>query len=66
MNLNDISEKKNKSITFVSNTEENEDQSEETFLEVITLVGGKFNQALRRLDRNWRTNVPNKVTNISP
>lgn len=54
MALNDMYEKKNKSINFVSNTEENEDQGEESLSGAIALVGRKFNKALRRLDRKWR------------
>lgn len=66
MTFNDISEKKNKRITFASNTEENGNQGEEILSEAISLVERKFNKSLRRLDRNSRTNVPNKVSNISP
>lgn len=36
------SEKKNKSIAFVSNIKEDEDQNE-SLLDVITLIGRKFN-----------------------
>lgn len=66
MALNDRSEKKNKSITSMSNTKDLEDQGGESLLEAITLVGRKFNKALRRLDKNLRTNVPDKVSDISP
>lgn len=58
--------KKKKSITFVSNIEEDEDQGEESLLDVIALVGRNFNKALRRLDRKWRTNFQDKVSYISP
>ena len=32
----------------------------------IVLVSRKFNKALRRLDRKWRTNVQDKVSDIGP
>lgn len=51
MAINDRSEKKNKSISFVSNIEEDENQGEESLSDVITFVRRKFNKALRWLDR---------------
>lgn len=65
MTLNDRS-KKNKIITFVYKTEEYEDHGEESISKAITLVERKFNKDLIRLDRNWRTNVPYKVSDITP
>lgn len=66
MAINDRSEKKNKSIDFVSNTGEDEDQGEEILLDDIVHVERKFNKALRRLDRKWRRNFQDKVSYISP
>lgn len=66
MALNDISEKKNKSIAFVYNTEEDEGQGGEILLEVIALVGRKLNNCLKKRDRQWRKNVLDKVSDISP
>src|ERR1044072_4154436 len=54
MTFNDKPDKKNKCVSFVSNTEEDDDQSEmdtrENFLEALDLLGRKFNKALKRLD----------------
>lgn len=65
MTLSDRFEKKNKRIDFMSNTEEDKYQGEESLSGVIALVGRKVNKVLRRLDINWRTNVQKKVSNIS-
>lgn len=50
MTINDRTEKKNKSIAFVFNTEEEEDQyekdTEESLSDAIALVGIKFNKSL--------------------
>lgn len=43
--LNDISKKKNKNITFRSNTEEDEDQGEKILSKAIALIGIKFNNS---------------------
>lgn len=66
MDLNDRSKKKKKSIGFVTNTEEDEHQREESFLEAISLFGRTFNKALTKLDKNWRTNVLDKVSTSVP
>lgn len=66
MTLNDRFEKKNKSIAIVSNTEEDEDQGGEIFSEAIDLVGRKFNDDFKKLDGKWMTNVPYKISDISP
>lgn len=55
MDINESYKKKNKSISFISNTEENKDQcekdTEESLLNSIAFIGRKFNKALKRLDR---------------
>ena len=65
MPISDMSEKKNKSTTFVSNSEENEDQcvkdTEEGLSDDITLLDRKFNKALKILDRRPMTYVEEKV-----
>ncbi|XP_057452263.1 uncharacterized protein LOC130744085 [Lotus japonicus] len=67
MSLNERSDKKNKSITFVSNTEDDdlsEKESDENLSEAITLLGRKFNKFMRRFERRPRPNVPEKRSNI--
>lgn len=70
--INDIIEKKTKSIVFVSHTEENEDNcdAEEIVLDVIALIDRKFHEASKRLDRRCKINVVDKVPdnfkNIGP
>lgn len=65
-----ISEKKNKGVAFVSNSQEDEDQgdkdTEENMSDVIAYVGRKFNKALKNLDKNWRTNVQDIRYHIGP
>lgn len=64
--MNYISQKKNKSIAFVSNTKDNEDQLEkdidECHSEDIALLGRKFNKVLKRTDKTSRTNVKDKAS----
>lgn len=55
---------KNTGIAFVSNTEGNHSDKEESLSDVITLLGKKFNNSLKNLDRNWRTNVKDKGSDI--
>lgn len=66
INLNGRYEKKKKLIKFVPNTEENEDQGWESFLEDIALVGRNFNNSFKKLDRRWMTTVPYMVSDIIP
>jgi hypothetical protein len=51
----DRPEKKNKNITFISNTNEEDVQCEkhndESISDAIVLVGRKFNKVLKRMDR---------------
>ncbi|XP_057443220.1 uncharacterized protein LOC130735138 [Lotus japonicus] len=67
MSLNDGPEKKNKSIAFVSNM--NEDQSDkdpdESLSEAIALLGRKFNKVMRKFDRRARPNVSDKGADIN-
>lgn len=61
-------EKKDKGIAFVSNIEEegSRDDKEESLLDVMALLGKKFNNSWKYLDTKWRTNVQDKISNISP
>lgn len=68
MSCNDRSDKKNKSITFMSNTED-EDQSEkdtyENISEAIALLGRKISKVMKRFDKRPRRNVPDKKYDIA-
>lgn len=63
MGISDKSEKKNKSITFVSNTEYEENQchldTDEGMTNSIVLLGRQFNKVLKRIDKKSRPNVKN-------
>jgi hypothetical protein len=59
MTINDRPEKKNKSISFVS-----KENHEDNLLEAITLISKKFNKTLDKLQARWKMNVPNKMSNI--
>src|ERR1044072_3257583 len=68
MAINEKSEKKKKSIAFMSNTEDEEDQNEkdigESILVAIACLGMKLKKALERLDKISRPNVldiPNDI-----
>jgi hypothetical protein len=60
MTIYDRLEKKNKSITFVSE----EELSKNNLSEAITLIGRKFNKSLNKFQAKWKTNVPDKMSNI--
>ena len=67
LDINERSEKKNKSITYVSNTEYEEEQCDLTTDEgrskAILLLGRKFNQVLNKMKS--RQNVQNIFSDIS-
>ncbi|MCI35461.1 gag-pol polyprotein, partial [Trifolium medium] len=67
--VSERSKKKNKSIVFVSNADDEELQSnmytDESILDAIVLLRKQFNKVLRRMDRRPRTNVKNISHNIS-
>lgn len=69
MDISGRSEKKKKSVDFVSNIDKDEDQSEkdikENFSDVTALIDRKFNNALKDLDRKQMINVLDKVCEIS-
>lgn len=72
MTIHDRNRKKNKSIVFVSNIEYDEDKcdTKEKSSWAISLLGRKFNKALKRLYKRRRTNIKDKVSdnfkNIGP
>ncbi|GAU37844.1 hypothetical protein TSUD_57040 [Trifolium subterraneum] len=65
--INERLEKKNKSIAFVSNTDdedmENDMESSESISEAIVSLGRQFNKLLKRMDR--RPNAKNVAPDIS-
>jgi hypothetical protein len=69
LTINDRTEKKNKNITFISNTDEEDVQcnvdTDESISDVIVLLGRKFNKVLKRMDRKSRPNVKNMQFDIS-
>ncbi|WJX25125.1 hypothetical protein P8452_14197 [Trifolium repens] len=58
--LDERGDKKNKSIAFVSNTEEEDDQiedgEEDSIADAIAMLGRQFNKVLKRVDRRNRHN----------
>ncbi|XP_057425914.1 uncharacterized protein LOC130719307 [Lotus japonicus] len=66
MSLNDRPEKKNKSIAFVSNMDEDQSDKDpdENLSEDIALLGRKFNKVMRKFDRKARPNVADKRPDI--
>src|ERR1044072_1134842 len=66
LSLNDKADKKNKSIAFVSNTDEGDDDFESDlageFTEALALLSRKFNRAFKRFDRRSRSNVNDKLS----
>ena len=59
LKLSGKSEKKNKSIAFVSNTDEgdDEDYEGENLSDALAMLAKKFNRALRKIDKRTRPNV---------
>ncbi|WJX12367.1 hypothetical protein P8452_02877 [Trifolium repens] len=58
--LDERGDKKNKSIAFVSNTDEEsdqiEDEEEDSIADAIAMLGRQFNKVLKRVDRRNRQN----------
>lgn len=67
--ISDRSEKKNKSTTFISNTDNEKAQcdteTDEGIFNAIVLLGRQFNKVLKRMDRKSRPNVKNMSFYIS-
>ncbi|KAI5444767.1 hypothetical protein KIW84_013155 [Lathyrus oleraceus] len=57
ISINERSENKNKGIAFVSNTKESQSDKEENLPDDIAFLGIIFNQSLKYLARNLRSNV---------
>ena len=68
LSINERSEKKNKSIAFVTNTEDEEEECDmgidEGISNAIVLLGRQFNKVLKKMDRNPRSNVKNDSYDI--
>ena len=68
MAIIDKSEKKNKSIVFLSNTSDDQTQgnleTDEGISDVMVLLGRQFNNILKRMDRRRRPNVKNISSDI--
>src|ERR1044072_1927759 len=66
LSLNDKADKKNKSIAFMSNIDEGDDESESDyageFTEALALLSRKFNRAFKKFDRRTRPNVTDKLS----
>jgi hypothetical protein len=65
----DRTEKKNKNIAFISNTDEEDVQCDmdtnESFSDAIVLLGRKFNKVLKKMDRKSRPDVKKMQFEIS-
>jgi hypothetical protein len=66
MGLNDGSEKKTKSIAFMSNTEEENSQDGDEYLaNEVAMLGRQFNKLLKKMDVRSKENVKNISSDIS-
>ncbi|KAK2380438.1 gag-protease polyprotein [Trifolium repens] len=67
--LNERGDKKNKSIAFVTNTDDgnvqSEDEEEESIADAIAILGRQFNKVLKRVDRRNRQNGQSIRFNIN-
>jgi hypothetical protein len=60
MSFDDKPERKLKNLAFTSE----KSQSEDSLSEAIALISKKFNKSLDKIQARWRTNVPDKTSNI--
>lgn len=69
LGMSDSYEKKNKSIAFVSNTNDEEEECDldidEGLSNVIVLLRRQFNKVMKRMDMKSRSNVKNNSSDIS-
>ena len=69
LGMSDGSEKKVKTIAFMSNTEEKEEENgqdtDEDLANDVTLLGRQFNKLLKRMDVRSKSNVKNNSFDIS-
>src|ERR1051325_9658223 len=66
MGISETGDKKNKSITLVSNSEEGcKVEGEEKISEAIAMLGRQFNKLIKRIDPKSRSNVKDIVSDIS-
>lgn len=63
LGINDRTKNKTKSITFVSNIEDEQNQCDldinKGMTNVVVILGRQFNKVLKRIDRKSRPNVKN-------
>jgi hypothetical protein len=64
MSIGDRSDKKNKSVAFISNNDDGDSQGDFDS-EALAMIGKQFKQALRRFDRRARSNGQNIRFNIN-
>jgi hypothetical protein len=68
LSINERGDKKNKSVAFISNDDEEESQTavegEESISDALALIGKQFGKVLRRVDRRARQNGQNIRFNI--
>ena len=66
--MTDLEKKKNKSVAFISNTKDEEDQcdldTDEGMTNDIVLLGIKFNKVVKIMDRKLIPNFNNILSNI--
>jgi hypothetical protein len=60
MSFDDKPERKLKNLAFTSE----KIHSEDSLSEAIALISKKFNKSLDKIQARWRTNVPDKTSNI--
>jgi hypothetical protein len=62
MSFDDRPEKKLKNLAFTSE----ESPTDDGLSEAIAFITKKFNKSLNKVQARWRTNVPDKTSNIKP
>ncbi|KAK2359752.1 gag-protease polyprotein [Trifolium repens] len=62
MSFDEKPEKKLKNLAFTSK----EGHSDESIAEAIAFIAKKFNKSLNKVQARWRTNVPDKMSDIKP
>jgi hypothetical protein len=70
ISINERGDKKNKSIAFITNDEDDEEfqtagEGEESIADALALIGKQFVRVLRRVDRRSRQNGQNIRVDIN-
>jgi hypothetical protein len=70
ISINERGDKKNKSVVFISNDEDDEEsqaagEGEESIADALALIGKQFGRVLRRVDRRSRQNGQNIRVDIN-